>query len=411
MQEFKINDYITLKLDWDKTLIFVSNEKFIQCKCLLLNYTEKEISSLSSIASIDEASEALDPLLEDRHQDEIYIDPETEFWGHCSNLQAWAEHDYDTRILKRNLAFPLLKKLTEIGDPIAKRVFKEEIAKRIEMGDEKTILYLLIEDYLKYIENELKSGYFNGAALLSLKNLLIRILDDELTPRETDLKAFKYLQYIIKKEEIKLVEWDGEPFFLKHKVYCSNSKKESLISITKLKDLNSIKQIKGLSKLDNLESLRLHHNNISRIEGLETLKNLKKLDLSGNKIQKIEGLERLKALEVLNLSDNEITRISGLEELVNLREINLSGNPIKTIEGLDSLRQLESLNLDFTEIDDVKGIDTLENLRFLYLNSLPDVLLEKFGGNKYNYWGTSIVGPLVNISKVFEYCKYKKEAS
>ncbi len=50
--------------------------------------------------------------------------PIKEFWGHCSNLQAWAEYGYDTRLLHPNLAFPLLEKLATVGDPIAKKVFK-----------------------------------------------------------------------------------------------------------------------------------------------------------------------------------------------------------------------------------------------------------------------------------------------
>ena len=44
-------------------------------------------------------------------------------------MQVWAEHNYYTRLLHRDITFPLLKKLTEGGDPLARKVFKEEIAK------------------------------------------------------------------------------------------------------------------------------------------------------------------------------------------------------------------------------------------------------------------------------------------
>ena len=54
----------------------------------------------------------------------------TEFRANCSNLQAWVENGYDTRLLHRNLAFPLLKKLTNVGDLHAKKVFKDEIANK-----------------------------------------------------------------------------------------------------------------------------------------------------------------------------------------------------------------------------------------------------------------------------------------
>ena len=86
--------------------------------------------------------------------DHSLISPETEFWGHCSNLQAWYESNYDTRILHRNLAFPLLKRLTEEGDTVAKKVFKEEIAKRLETGHPNVVLYLIEEEYLEVLNWE-----------------------------------------------------------------------------------------------------------------------------------------------------------------------------------------------------------------------------------------------------------------
>ncbi len=53
-----------------------------------------------------------------------------------------------------NLAFPLLKKLTEAGDPMAKKVFKNEIAKRFESGNNTVRIYLLIEGFLKELNKE-----------------------------------------------------------------------------------------------------------------------------------------------------------------------------------------------------------------------------------------------------------------
>ena len=82
------------------------------------------------------------------------IYPETEFWGHCSNLQVWVENDYNTRLLHRNLAFPLLKRLTELGDPKAKRVFKEEIAQRFLSCYLPVIQFLFFNNYLDYFSEE-----------------------------------------------------------------------------------------------------------------------------------------------------------------------------------------------------------------------------------------------------------------
>ena len=124
-KKFVVNNYLELRLNGKETVIYVNGERFNQCKFLLLNIPVSEIQSFDDIESIDEAAEKLDGSLEeDISVKEVGIPPEVEFWGHSSNLQVWVENDYDTRLLRMNLAFPLLKRLTEVGDPIAKRVFE-----------------------------------------------------------------------------------------------------------------------------------------------------------------------------------------------------------------------------------------------------------------------------------------------
>ena len=153
MQEFKVNDYISLKLEGKKTIIYVANEKFHKCKYLLINIPLDEIKSFDEIESIDEAAEKLDKTME-KERGKVNIPPETEFWGHCSNLQVWAENDYNTRVLHSNLAFSLLKKLVEAGDAKAKKVFKDEIADRFSSGFQPVMIYLVQNGYLKYLNDE-----------------------------------------------------------------------------------------------------------------------------------------------------------------------------------------------------------------------------------------------------------------
>ncbi|MFX1236700.1 MAG: Rab family GTPase [Promethearchaeota archaeon] len=154
LKSFKVNDFMTLQLDWNITNIYIKGVHFSQCKYLLLNIPIEKAKDYRQINSIDEAEEKLDHYLESNTADEIGLTPEVEFWGHCSNLQAWVEHDYDTRLLHRNLSFPLLKKLTEAGDPKAKRVFKDEIALRLEENNRTVTQFLVEEDYLKYFTPE-----------------------------------------------------------------------------------------------------------------------------------------------------------------------------------------------------------------------------------------------------------------
>lgn len=161
IRTFKINSFLKLKLESGTTNIYVGGKRFDQCKYLLLNIPTDYINKYDNIKSIDEASERLDHGLEGYHQP-FGITPDMEFKGHCSNIQAWYENDYDTRLLHRNIAFPLLRKLSEVGDKLAQRRFKEEIALRIESEEPNVLYYLIKRKYLDvFSEEEVKIIYEN----------------------------------------------------------------------------------------------------------------------------------------------------------------------------------------------------------------------------------------------------------
>lgn len=154
-----INNYITLKLENGRTNIYINQKLFRQCKRLVLNFPKEDIPRFEDIESIDEAAVIYDTYL---HLGKIVtepratpipnqshdITPEQEFWGHCSNIQTWVENDYDTRILMSNLSFPLLRELAKVGDPKARKVYKEEIALRLESGYPSVVQYLLAQGYI-----------------------------------------------------------------------------------------------------------------------------------------------------------------------------------------------------------------------------------------------------------------------
>jgi len=151
--EFKVNDFITLKLEEDRTVIYVNERRFRICN-YLLNIPVDQANNFDYINSIDEAAEKLDHSQHYKFRQSFKIDPATEFWGHCSNIQAWVENNYDTRLIHRNLSFPLLKKLSDLGDPTAKIVFIDEIIKRIKSGFEPVIMYLIEERFLDYLNED-----------------------------------------------------------------------------------------------------------------------------------------------------------------------------------------------------------------------------------------------------------------
>ena len=154
-KEYRISELITLKLEPQRrtfdgsqmgnlkeTNIYVNNKKFKQCKYLLLNLEVGK--SYKEIESIDQAKELLEVRIDDirdnydrsmeSSRNKFEILPEEEFHGHCSNIQAFYEYDYDLRVIHSNLGFPLLKELAKCGDQKAIIKLKEEITFRVEKG-------------------------------------------------------------------------------------------------------------------------------------------------------------------------------------------------------------------------------------------------------------------------------------
>ncbi len=165
---FEVNDYITLRLENGKTIIYVKGRLFNQCKRVVFNLPVNRLEELDEINPIDET---IKTYRRSFPVSRIFITPEQEFWGYCSNLQTWVEHNYDTRLLHSNLAFPLLNRLSQAGDPQAKKVFKEEVARRLESGYLPVQLFLLNQGYLDFFTlDELQSLNIPHFMLLSRKN-------------------------------------------------------------------------------------------------------------------------------------------------------------------------------------------------------------------------------------------------
>ncbi|HEC39886.1 hypothetical protein LCGC14_0701730 [marine sediment metagenome] len=180
MKKFKINEHITLRLIGIKnqeTIIFVDGEEFMQCKYLLIvNPQERE--EFREITSVDEASELLRNDLErNLKPKDLGITGEEEFWGHCSNLQAWVENDYNINIIHTNLALPLLKELAKKGVLKAKAKLKEVVIEMFKKQNNRKILFLLEGDYLQFFNyDEFKDLYeiFSDTTNLSKKAINIK---------------------------------------------------------------------------------------------------------------------------------------------------------------------------------------------------------------------------------------------
>ena len=190
MIEFNINEFLKLKLEDGKTIIYVDGKRVIQCKYLLLNDVldkSNQIEQSYTNLSMDEAIETLDRSLELNEDKQGLIPSETQFWAHSSNLQAWFENNYDTQILHSNISFPLLRKLTIAGDKKAEKVFKDEIIKRFKGGNLNVMTYLVKEGYLNHLDIEDSDGLFQELDLSTYREL-----NKRLQQRISKEEGFRY---------------------------------------------------------------------------------------------------------------------------------------------------------------------------------------------------------------------------
>jgi len=155
---FKLNDFLTVRFERKETVIYVKDEPFKICKYLLMNVP---LSEIYDYESIDQASEFYSKQLESKITPKhIGLSPEEEFKGHCSNLQVWVENKYNSCLLHKNLAFPLLKKLSSVGDPLAKEVFVQEIMVRFKSRATTVQIFLIQEGYIDFLKDNCVEDLF-----------------------------------------------------------------------------------------------------------------------------------------------------------------------------------------------------------------------------------------------------------
>lgn len=308
-KEFTVNEYLTLKLESGKTNIYVKGRFFNQCKFLILNIPIKDLEYVEQIESIDEAADILG--WKDAGQEGVKyeIDPNTEFWGHCSNLQAWVENDYNTEILHRTIAFPLLKQLTKVGDVKAKHKFKEEIAYRFINGNLTVKSYLQENFYLEYLTREEFFTLFSFSSEL-------KEIEEELN------SEFQFYNPSYGNEILYFLPTEWAQFEYRITDKCSKDAFVIGIMNYRLSKSKWSRIFNILSSIKQLELLDISDNKLKKLpQSITNLKNLKGLDLAYNKLKRVpESVYSLKNLKWLDLSYNKIKKFP-IE--LNAREIEI----------------------------------------------------------------------------------------
>ncbi|MHA2258473.1 MAG: leucine-rich repeat domain-containing protein [Promethearchaeota archaeon] len=393
ISEFVINTLLTLRLEEGKTYIYVAGKRFRQCKFLILNILKEKAGDHDEINSIDEAAELLNPAMkhppewEEIHRQEVpvyKILPEEEFWGLCSNLQTWYEHGYNTRLLHANLAFPLLKKLTDLGDLQAKRIFKEEIIERYNTGVESVRHYLRNMNYLRYLSLEELLSIINN----DLEREAILQLTEKLFRKDTldiDVKKGKVIKIRLQGQKMKKVqEQVRELISLEHLILSYNSLEELPEWIGEFQNLmvlevtdNILKKLPdSIGELKLLKRLNVRNNQIEVLpESIGRLKSLIVLELYQNKIESLpESIGNLTSLELLSIYENKLNNLpESIGKLARLEKLILSNNGLKKIpESFISLNVLKELYLGSNDLKDLPSvIGKLKNLEKLSISNNP----------------------------------------
>jgi len=344
-----------------------------------------------NIESIDEAADLLDRSLEVNHGSYSYkITPNMEFWGHCSNMQAWAENGYDTRLLHRNLAFPLLKALVDVGDPQAKKVFKEQIALRIVSGYPSVVEFLSQQGYLSYLtKNELQivsedPQFINGLLdnflyykeksnhltffMRSASNLLPNLFLYSFSNEKYHQLSNQLLTQI---KQLRLTEQHRTV----SKIIDKLEDGQFYIDIEDIVNIFGLKFIVSCLTPQQLNSLFQHKmfkNSLLKYESeIFFIENYEHLDLSGKEIKdisKLEGLENFSHITKVILDNNSLTTIKGLEILQNIEELSLQHNRFKILKGFERFPRLKKLNLAHNNITRLNELSHIHNLDVLDLS-------------------------------------------
>ncbi|MFW9877715.1 MAG: leucine-rich repeat domain-containing protein [Candidatus Thorarchaeota archaeon] len=383
MREFKVNEYITLKLETDKTFIYINGIKFLQCIQVMLEIPIENVYSYDSINSIDEAVEVTKHLHQNKIVEGPYarfakeqqhsITPETEFWAHCSNLQVWYENNYDTRLLHHNLAFPLLKKLTEAGDPLAKRVFKEEIAKRFKSGFPSVVKYLVNRKYLKFFDEEEIETILGKNEYVEHYGEKIYLINDFLDLSSRGIMNLEEVKGLGALSSLRSLDLSHNPFDIL---------KESINDLKSLKTLKLIECVfhslpDGITEIKSLQKLIVDENQIDSIpEQIDNLKSLQILSIAINNLESLpESIGNLISLRELDLAANSLKKLpESIGNLISLQKLNLSSNKLRRLpKSIGNLRALERLVLRWNELSSLP-----ESMK--KLNALQSVNLK---GNKF----------------------------
>ncbi len=339
-KEYTIKDkrgkeVLTVKLIDGESRIFIDDEELMLCKFVPLAIPAEDLPKFKNIESINDVIDHLDYSLAHADWKELSEKKRKEledldFFVNCSNLQAWVEHDYNTRLLDYRLSFPILKELAKKGDEYARMRFKEELIERWCHGSTEVKKYLWESyDILKELsEEEYYSMY--------------------------EPKTAKILEEVDKNRDYSVIREDMNIRYLS--LYMENRDKLALLpTISKLPKLmalklklppHSEKDVECLKNLQNLMYLKIEFCDAGPLLEIATsLKNLGRLEIvTDDQFHFPKEAGNLAKLTCLRIGGKFKEFPSNIGTMRSLKELELFGSKYEALsEEIGHLTNLERL--------------------------------------------------------------------
>lgn len=414
INEFKVNEYITLKLTNKSALIYVKNKPLRICSQLaLINpYDERYFQSADDIPTT--------------YQN---ISLEEEFWGLCSNLQVWAENDYDCSLLHATLALPLIDKLFKSGDPVAVQVYSKEISKFIQKADYHLLEHLRTREYLTYLLSEqIVAGALCEEEAMVMKDVVKNSPKKYMLISNFDVDEFRrgYLteNYHFSAKSGHLIELELEINYKNPIIPKGLSEFQELHSLY-LYMYNTGEKIPDFDcKINSLRNLKIFTTGEVVIpDKFTSFPHLRRLYIRGwrseeapsfeNAAETLGTLKDLKYLTIYNTSLNTLP--SSIGNLESLESLDLENNTLTNVpESIGRLNSLESLLIDRCNLERLpNSIGNLKSLRRLELpgnkletlpSSIGNITTLSFIDLSYNFPLKTLPLSLKNLKDVHVSC-------
>ena len=157
----------------------------------------------------------------------------------------------------------------------------------------------------------------------------------------------------------------------------ANTNLENIRPLTNLMALSTLKlqrtnvsDIDAIAELTALTCLNLSETQVSTLKCLSGLKSLTTLDISNNKkIKSVRALSGLSYMTKLNLSGTSIKNISCLKNMRAVEELSMKNINVKSIDSLANMKSITKLDLVNTQVEDINALTGLTTITYLDLTN------------------------------------------